>query len=30
MSVKTLAARIEYLGGKQNDRIKTQKLRSLQ
>ena len=30
MSVNTLAARIEYLGGKQNDRIKTQKLRSLQ
>lgn len=30
MSMKTLASRIEYLGGNQNDRIKKQKLRSLQ
>ena len=29
MSIKTLAARIEYLGGSQNDRIKKQKLESL-
>ena len=30
MSINTLAARIQYLGGDQNNRIKTQKLRSLQ
>lgn len=30
MSVNTLATRIQFLGGSQNDRIKKQKLRSLQ
>lgn len=30
MSIDTLATRINYLGGDQNNRIKKQKLRSLQ
>ena len=30
MSVNTLASRLQFLGGDQNERIKTQKLRSLQ
>ena len=30
MSVNTLASRLQFLGGSQNERIKMQKLRSLQ
>lgn len=30
MSVNTLASRLQFLGGNQNERIKMQKLRSLQ